>query len=207
MPLAEKLDARVKRYRAEATLCRDADMLRRFFALKEPYTSVIPLKPEPAVQFDFTASILEGLQALDQVFYADVAEYMKAAEPKPVMSQEVSQSKRHNGPLAAGFEALDREFYSIADETASSDDDDDDEEAASDDESARGGKNNQSGSGVKNTVAVNPQNALLSLFGDKSEGGSSESEDGEPKSKYPRRLASLDKNKYAELRKNSRKKK
>lgn len=166
MPLANKLEARIKRYRSGNTVCQDADLLRRFFALKIPYKSVIPLQPEPLVEFAYTTPVLKGFEALDELFYADVTSYMKSAESKPsTMTQQVSPSKKLDQQLAAGFEALDREFYSIEST---------DDEAASE------------ASSVPTAVNIKPQNALLSLLG-----GDPEEEEAPPPPKRARRLEAL----------------
>lgn len=196
MPLAEKFEARIKRYRATATLGRDADMLHRFFALKVPYTSVIPLMPEPVVQFDFTEPVLEGFRSLDGLFYANVAEYMKGAEPEPLMTEHISPSKKYGRHLTAGFEALDREFYSMG----VSDGDDDDDENGSDGEQTSGNGN------AAAVVATNPQNALVSLFGDDS--GSGLGEEGPTEPKRARRQGNTDARKgLAEINSQKKKKK
>lgn len=88
---------------------------------------------------------------------------MKAAEPTPSIAHQLSPSKRCGQHLAAGFEALDREFYSLGEEEIASGVRDD-------------------GHGNENSVTVDPQNALASLFE-----SDSDSDGGQPEAKRPRR--------------------
>lgn len=113
VPASEKLAARLQRYRSTTTLSRDADILRRFFKLKVAYKPVMPLIPEPAVEFSLIPEVLKGFKALDELFYKDVEAYMKATVVEQPAIQQSVLSKGFNEHLKAGFEALDREFYQI----------------------------------------------------------------------------------------------
>lgn len=163
MPVSEKFQARIQRYHLTTTLSRDADILRRFFELKIAYTPVMPLAPEPAVRFALAPKVLEGLEALDELFYKDVEAYMKGAEVELVMPHS-SPSKSLNKHLSAGFEALDREFYQIPE------DNDTDLDTAYDGGSSHEDSDRESSvhgddKPAREPMKVDPQTALISLMG------------------------------------------